>query len=72
MRCRRRGWARKTLPHRPTRLLWSGDDTELRTKGWVAARALLEPSLARVVYKTLLLHQWRGESYRDNHVPTAA
>jgi hypothetical protein len=45
---------------------------ELRAKGWVAARGLLEPALARVVYKTLLLQQWRGESYRDNHVPTAA
>ncbi len=45
---------------------------ELREKGYVASRALLEPSLARVIYKTLLLKQWRGESFRDNHIPTAA
>jgi len=45
---------------------------ELRARGYLPAKGLLEPSLARVVYKTLLLHQWRGECYRDNHVPTAA
>jgi hypothetical protein len=45
---------------------------ELRAKGYIPTKGLLEPSLARVVYKTLLLHQWRGESFRDNHVPTAA
>jgi hypothetical protein len=44
---------------------------DLRARGYVAAKALLEPSLARVVYKTLLLKQWRGECFRDNHVPTA-
>jgi len=38
----------------------------------VPAKGLLEPSLARVVYTTLLLSQWRGECFRDNHVPTAA
>jgi alkylated DNA repair dioxygenase AlkB len=32
---------------------------------------LLEPRLARVIYKTLLLMQWRGESFRDKNVPTA-
>ena len=47
-------------------------NAELRARGYLPTKGLLEPSLARVVYKTLLLHQWRGESYRDNHVPTAA
>jgi hypothetical protein len=47
-------------------------NTDLRARGYVHTKGLLEPSLARVVYKTLLLHQWRGECYRDNHVPTAA
>jgi hypothetical protein len=45
---------------------------ELREKGYVFAKGLLETSLARVVYKTLLLQQWRGECFRDNHIPTAA
>lgn len=45
---------------------------ELRANGYILAKGLLEPSLARVIYKTLLLSQWRGESFRDNHVPTAA
>lgn len=44
---------------------------ELRAKGYVPARGLLEPGLARVIYRTLLLMQWRGEAFRDNHVPTA-
>ena len=44
---------------------------ELRANGWLPAKGILEPSLARVVFKTLLLQQWRGECYRDNHVPTA-
>jgi len=44
---------------------------ELRARRYLPAKALLEPSLARVVYKTLLLQQWRGECFRDNHVPTA-
>ena len=45
---------------------------ELRARRYLSAKSLLEPSLARVVYRTLLLHQWRGEAFRDNHVPTAA
>jgi hypothetical protein len=44
---------------------------ELRDKGYVACKGLLEPSLARVLYRTLLLHQWRAETFRDNHIPTA-
>jgi len=44
---------------------------ELRARRYLPVKGLLEPSLARVVYKTLLLHQWRGECFRDNHVPTA-
>jgi hypothetical protein len=47
-------------------------DTELREKGYVPCKGLLEPRLARVIYKTLLLMQWRGESFHDNHIPTAA
>jgi hypothetical protein len=45
---------------------------ELRAKGYLPTKGRLEPSVARVVYKTLLLKQWRGECFRDNHVPTAA
>jgi hypothetical protein len=45
---------------------------ELHEKGYILAKGLLEPSLARVIYKTLLLQQWRGEYFRDNHIPTAA
>ena len=45
---------------------------ELREKGYIPSKGLLEPSLARVIYKTLLLTQWRGECFRDNHIPTAA
>ncbi|MFC4948442.1 hypothetical protein [Pseudonocardia sp. GCM10023141] len=45
---------------------------ELRDRGYVACKGLLEPSLARVLWTTLLLNQWRGEAFRDNHVPTAA
>ena len=45
---------------------------ELRENGYIPAKGLLEPSLARVIYKTLLLQQWRGECFRDNHIPTAA
>src|SRR5262250_1562149 len=44
---------------------------ELRAKGYIAAKGLLEPGLAAVAYKTLLLGRWRGEGFRDNHVPTA-
>jgi hypothetical protein len=45
---------------------------ELREKGYLPAKGLLEPTLARVVHKTLLLQQWRRECFRDNHIPTAA
>ncbi len=45
---------------------------ELRKRGYIACKGLLEPSLARVMYRTLLLQQWRGETFRDNHIPTAA
>src|SRR5262249_23740219 len=46
-------------------------NAELREKGYVRAPGLLDPMLARVLYKTLLLQHWRGESFRDNHMPTA-
>ena len=39
---------------------------ELRTRGYIPTKGLLEPSLAHVVYKTLLLKHWRGECFRDN------
>jgi hypothetical protein len=45
---------------------------ELRERGYVPCKGLLEPSLARVLYTTLLLYQWRGETFCDNHIPTAA
>jgi hypothetical protein len=44
---------------------------ELREKGYILAKGLLEPTVAHVIYKTLLLKQWRGECFRDNHIPTA-
>lgn len=44
----------------------------LREHGYIHAKGLLEPGLAQVFYKILLLKQWRGESFRDNHIPTAA
>jgi hypothetical protein len=47
-------------------------NAELHEKGYVPSKRLLEPSLARFIYKTLLLKQWRGECFRDNHIPTAA
>jgi hypothetical protein len=45
---------------------------QLRENGYILAKSLLEPGLSRVIYKTLLLQQWRGECFRDNHIPTAA
>jgi len=44
----------------------------LREKGYLLVKGLIEPCMARVFYKTLLLKHWRGESFRDNHIPTAA
>ena len=44
---------------------------ELQKKGYVFAERLLEPTLASVIYKTILLQHWRGEAFRDNHMPTA-
>jgi hypothetical protein len=45
---------------------------ELCQKGYLLVKGLLEPTLAQVVHKTLLLQQWRRECFRDNHIPTAA
>jgi hypothetical protein len=45
---------------------------ELHERGYILCKGLLEPSLARVVYRMLLLKHWRGECFRDNHIPTAA
>jgi hypothetical protein len=47
-------------------------NAELREKGYTLIKGMIEPSLARFMYKTLLLKQWRGECFRDNHIPTAA
>jgi hypothetical protein len=47
-------------------------DDGLRQKGYLFVKGLIDPCLARVFYKTLLLKHWRGESFRDNHIPTAA
>lgn len=47
-------------------------NSELSDTGYIFIERLIEPSLARVMYKTLLLQQWRGECFRDNHIPTAA
>ena len=46
-------------------------NSQLRDMGYVAVRELLEPGVARVLYKALLLSRWRGEGSRDNQVPTA-
>lgn len=43
----------------------------LRKNGYLLVKGLLDPSLAHFIYKTLLLKHWRGECYRDNHIPTA-
>src|SRR5262245_56705172 len=47
-------------------------NAELRERGYILCKGLLEPGLARVVYRILLLKHWRGECFRDNHIPTAA
>ncbi len=45
---------------------------ELQERGYVVVKGLIEPNLARVMYKALLLMHWRGMCFRDNHIPTAA
>jgi hypothetical protein len=47
-------------------------NAELREKLYLPVKGLLEANLARLIYKMLLLKQWRGECFRDNHIPTAA
>jgi len=44
---------------------------KLREQGYLPVKALIEPSVARFMYKTLLLKQWRGEYLRDVQAPTA-
>jgi hypothetical protein len=44
---------------------------DLHQRGYTPCKGLLEPTVARVVHKALLLNQWRGECFRDNHIPTA-
>jgi hypothetical protein len=46
-------------------------NAELREKLYLPVKRLVEPSLAGFLYKTLLLKQWRGECFRDCHIPTA-
>lgn len=45
---------------------------DLIDHGHVLMKGLLAPDLARLLYKTLLLQHWRGESLRDNHMPTSS
>jgi predicted O-methyltransferase YrrM len=47
-------------------------NSELLEKGYVTARGLLGTSVARLIYKTLLLRYWRGECRRDGYSPTVA
>lgn len=46
--------------------------SDLTAHGYLLVKGLLAPDLARVFYKTLLLMHWRGESFRDNHMPTSS
>jgi hypothetical protein len=46
--------------------------SELSEKGYVLVKGLIEPHFARFMYKALLLMHWRGQSFRDNHIPTAS
>ena len=46
-------------------------NAELGARLYVPVKGLIDSSLARFIYKTLLLKQWRGECYRDCQVPTA-
>ncbi len=46
-------------------------NAELSEKGYLFIKGLIDPTLARILYKTLLLKQWRGQCFRDNHIPTA-
>ena len=42
----------------------------LRDRGYLPVKTLIEPGVARFMYKALLLKQWRGECYRDSQAPT--
>jgi hypothetical protein len=44
----------------------------LRDKGYLAAPGLIDPGVARLVYRTLLMRHWRGEYTRDTQVQSAA
>ena len=44
----------------------------LRDHGHVIADGLIDPRMAQVFYRMLLLRQWRGEFRRDDQVPAAA
>jgi hypothetical protein len=46
-------------------------NAELRDKGYVGVPALIEPSVARLVYRVLMLRHWRREYTRDDQVSTA-
>lgn len=46
--------------------------TALREHGHVIADGLIAPRMADVLYRMLLLRQWRGEFRRDDQVPAAA
>jgi hypothetical protein len=44
----------------------------LRDHGHVIADGLIDPRMAQVFHRMLLLRQWRGEFRRDDQVPAAA
>jgi hypothetical protein len=44
----------------------------LRDRGHIVAEGLIVPRMADVLYRMLLLRQWRGEFRRDDQIPAAA
>lgn len=46
-------------------------NAELREQRYLPIKRLVEPNLASFLYKILLLKHWRGECFRDGHIPTA-
>lgn len=46
-------------------------DPHLSEYGYLPVNTLIEHGVARFMYKTLLLKQWRSVCYRDSQAPTA-
>lgn len=46
-------------------------NAELRDRGYVGVPALIEPGVAQLVYRVLMLRHWRREYTRDDQVSTA-